>query len=111
MIERADEQHLVGELGARSDEGSECAGGGQFVGAAEIGDHPLAHGRPFALVLDNLHIAAVAGFLEAEEHGPSRASTTEEARLLFKSGQAGAIDHNFASATSTFSRRGSAISR
>jgi hypothetical protein len=77
MIERADEQHLVGELGARSDEGSECAGGGQFVGAAEIGDHPLAHGRPFALVLDNLHIAAVAGLLEAEEHGPSQSSTTE----------------------------------
>jgi hypothetical protein len=62
MIERADEQHLVGELGA---------GGGQFVDAAEIGDHRLAHGRPFALVLDDLHIAAVAGLLKAEEHGPS----------------------------------------
>jgi hypothetical protein len=42
-----------------------------------FGDHPLAHGRPFALVLDNLHIAAVAGLLEAEEHGPSQSSTTE----------------------------------
>jgi hypothetical protein len=28
--------------------------GGQLVGAAEIGDHPLAHGRAVARVLDDL---------------------------------------------------------
>ena len=71
MIERADEQHLVGELGARGDEGSERTGGGQFVGAAEIGDDFLAHSGAVSLVLDDLHVAAFAGLLEAEEHGPS----------------------------------------
>ena len=64
------EQHLVGELGARGDQRGERAGGGQFVGAAEIGDHRLAHRRAVALVLDDLHVAALAGLLEAEEHGP-----------------------------------------
>ena len=77
LVERIDQQHLIGELGARGDERSERAGGGQLVGAAEIGDHPLAHGRAVARVLDDLHIAALAGLLEAEEHGPSLSSTTE----------------------------------
>ena len=49
-------------------------------------DHPLgsfqvgigvAHGRAVARVLDDLHVAALAGPLEAEEHGPSLSSTTE----------------------------------
>ena len=44
----------------RDDERSERAGGRQFVGAAEIGDDPLAHGGAFALVLDDLHVAARA---------------------------------------------------
>ena len=77
LVERIDQQHLIGELGARGNERSERAGGGQLVGAAEIGDHPLAHGRAVARVLDDLHIAALAGPLEAEEHGPSLSSTTE----------------------------------
>jgi hypothetical protein len=71
LVERGDEQHLVGKLGARGDEGSERAGGGQFVGAAQIGDHSLAYGGAVAPVLDDLHIAALAGRLEAEEHGRS----------------------------------------
>jgi hypothetical protein len=37
-----------------------AAGGDQFVGAAEIGDHPLAHRRAVALVFDDLHVAALA---------------------------------------------------
>src|SRR5271165_5570241 len=36
---------------------SERAGGGQLVGAAEIGDHTLAHGRAVARVLDDLHVS------------------------------------------------------
>ncbi len=70
LVERINQQHLIGELGPRGDEGSERAGGGQFVGAAEIGDHPLAHRRAVAFVLDDLDVAALAGLLEAEEHGP-----------------------------------------
>ena len=77
LVERMDQQHLIGELGARGDERSERAGGGQLVGAAEIGDHPLAHGGAVARVLDDLHVAALAGLLEAEAHGPSLSSTTE----------------------------------
>ena len=77
LVERVDQQHLIGELGARGDERSERAGGGQFVGPADIGDHLLAHGRAVALVLDDLHVAALAGLLEAEEHGPSLSSTTD----------------------------------
>jgi hypothetical protein len=76
LVERIDE-HLIGELCARGDERRERAGGGQLVGAAEIGDHPLAHGGAVARVLDDLHVAALAGLLEAEEHGPSLSSTTE----------------------------------
>ncbi len=81
LVERGDEQHLVGELGARGEERSERAGSGQFVGAAEVGDHPLADGGAVALVLDDLHVAALAGGLEAEEHGRSRSSTTESESL------------------------------
>ena len=77
LVERIDQQHLIGELVARGNERSQRAGGGQLVGAAEIGDHPLAHGRAVARVLDDLHIAALAGPFEAEEHGPSLSSTTE----------------------------------
>ena len=77
LVEHIDQQHLIGELGARGNERSQRAGGGQPVGAAEIGDHPLAHGRAVARVLDDLHVAALAGPLEAEEHGPSLSSTTE----------------------------------
>ena len=42
LVERVDEQHLIGELGPRSDERGERAGGGRLVGAADIGDHSLA---------------------------------------------------------------------
>src|SRR5271165_1115503 len=77
LVESVDEQHLVGELGRRSDERGERARGAQFVGTAEIGDHPLADGGAVARVLDDLHVAALAGSLEAEEHGPSLSSTTE----------------------------------
>jgi hypothetical protein len=71
LIERADQQDLVGEPGPRGDERGERAGGGQFVGAAEIGDHSLADGGAVAPVLDDLDVTALAGRLEAEEHGRS----------------------------------------
>src|SRR5208337_850093 len=71
LVERMNQQHLIGELGARGDERSERAGGGQLVGAAEIGDHLLADSGAVAPVLDDLHVAALAGLLEAEEHGRS----------------------------------------
>jgi hypothetical protein len=74
LVERVDEQDLIGKLGARGKKRGERAGGGQVVGAAEIGDHPLTHGGAFAFVLDDLDVAAVARLLEAEEHG---ALTTE----------------------------------
>jgi hypothetical protein len=72
-----DQQHLIGELGARGDERSERAGGGQRVGAA-VRQRVIANlGRAVAPVLDDLYVAALAGLLEAEEHGPSLSSTTE----------------------------------
>ena len=54
---------MIGELGPRSDERGERAGGGQLVGAADIGDHSLADGGAVAFVLDDLHVAAFAGLL------------------------------------------------
>ncbi len=93
LVERVDQQQLIGELCARGDERSQPAGGGQFVGAAEIGDHPLAHRRAVALVLDDLHAAALAGGLEAEEHGRSpiehhgiRVATKSQAQKSCKRG-------------------------
>ena len=83
LVQRVDQQDLIGELGARGDQRSERAGGRQFVGAAEIGDHRLAHGRAVALVLDDLHVAALAGLLEAEEHG-ALAIEHHEIRLAAK---------------------------
>jgi hypothetical protein len=74
LVERVDEQDLIGELGARGKKRGKRAGGGQVVGAAEIGDDGLALARAFAFVLDDLDVAAVARLLETEEHG---ALTTE----------------------------------
>ena len=56
---------------------TECSTDRDVFGAAEIGDHPLADGRAVASVLDDLYIAAFAGLLEAEEHGPSLGCSTE----------------------------------
>ena len=88
-----DQQHLIGELGPRGDQRGERAGGRQFVGAAEIGDHPLADRRAVAFVLDDLDVAALAGLLEAEKHGPSaiehhgiRVFTKHQAQKLCKRG-------------------------
>ena len=69
FVERVDEKHLIGELGSRGKQRGQCAGGDEFVGAAEIGDDGLAHGTIDALVLDDLNIGAFAGLLDAEEHG------------------------------------------
>ena len=41
--------------------------------------------RAVALVLDDLDVAALAGLLEAEEHGPSLSSTTESTRRQISS--------------------------
>ena len=43
-VERADEQHLVSELGAGRKQRGKCAGRDEIVGAPEIGDDRLAHG-------------------------------------------------------------------
>ena len=71
LVERADEQHLVSELGAGRKQRGKCAGRDEIVGAPEIGDDGLAHGTINALVLDHLDISAIAGLLDAEEHGAS----------------------------------------
>jgi hypothetical protein len=68
LFERVEQQHLIGELGARCQQRRQGAGGGELVGAAEIGDHRLAHGTIDAPVLDDLQIAALTGLLDAEEH-------------------------------------------
>ena len=54
LVERADEQHLVSELGPRRKQRGKCAGGDEIVGAPEIGDDGLAHGAINVLVLDHL---------------------------------------------------------
>ena len=69
FVQRVDEKHLIGELGSRGEQRSQCAGGGEFVGAAEIGDDGLAHGAVDAFVLNDLNVAPFAGLFEAEEHG------------------------------------------
>ena len=80
LVERVDEQHLIGKLGAGSDERGERAGE-----AANSSARPTLaitlwrDGGAVALVLDDLHVAAFAGLLEAEEHGPL-SSTTESDR-------------------------------
>src|SRR5208283_1347717 len=81
LIEGGDQHHLVGELGARGEQRGERAGGFELVGAAERGDDTLAHGALDALVLDDLHVSAFAGLLEAEEHGGPR--KTEHHRIRF----------------------------
>ena len=58
FVQRVDEKHLIGELGSRGKQRSQCARGGEFVRTAEIGDDGLAHGTIDALVLDNLNISA-----------------------------------------------------
>ena len=81
FVERVDEQHLIGELGARSEQGGQCSRSAKLIGAAKRGDDRLAHGAVDALVFDDLHIGAFAGLFEAEEHGPSQQSTTESDSL------------------------------
>jgi len=41
LVERADEQYLVGELGPGSQQRGESAGGDQIVGASQSGLHPV----------------------------------------------------------------------
>ena len=77
FVERVDEQHLIGELGARSEQGGQRSRSVKLIGAAKSGDHGLAHGAVDALVFDDPHIGAFAGLFEAEEHGPSQQDTME----------------------------------
>jgi hypothetical protein len=69
LVERADEQHLVSELGPGSQQRGESAGGDQIVGAPQISDDGLPYSAVDAVVLDHLNVGAWAGFLDAEEHG------------------------------------------
>ena len=48
----------------------------EFIGAAEGGDHGLADGAAFALVLDNLQVAARPELLDTEEHDVPLQDTT-----------------------------------
>ena len=82
LIEGGDEHHLVGELGARGQQRSKGAGSFELVGAAERRDDALAHGSVDALVLDDLHVSAFAGLLEAEEHGGPRRREHHEIRFV-----------------------------
>src|SRR5450756_291841 len=68
LVERVDEQHLVGELGAGGEQRGESAGRNEVVGAPQIGDDGLAHGAVDALVLDHLDVGATVGLFDAEEH-------------------------------------------
>ena len=82
MIERGDQQRLVGELGARGERRGKGAGGFELIGAAERGDDALAQGAINALVLDDLHVRAFAGLLEAEEHGGPRSGEHHGIRFV-----------------------------
>ena len=55
------------------DESSEASAPDAMRSSArpEIGDDRLAHGAVNALVLDHLDVGAIAGLLDAEEHGAS----------------------------------------
>jgi hypothetical protein len=65
----ASSSSVIGELGSGGEQRSQCAGGNEFVVAAEIGDDGLAHGAVDAFVLGDLNVAAFAGLFEAEERG------------------------------------------
>jgi hypothetical protein len=67
--EGGEEHDLVAEAGAGGEQGSQSAGGGEFVGAADGGDDVLAVDAVLAAVLDDLEVGAGPGGLEAEEHG------------------------------------------
>ncbi len=84
LIEGGDQHHLVGELGPRGEQRGERAGGFELVGAAERGDDTLAHGALDALVLDDLHVSAFAGLLEAEEHGGPRKAEHHRFRFYLR---------------------------
>ena len=51
--------HLVGEPGAGSEQCRQGTGRDQRLGAAEIGNHRLAHGAT-TLVLDDLEVGTLA---------------------------------------------------
>jgi hypothetical protein len=57
VVQRVDEERLIGELGSGGKRRSQCARGDALVGAAEIGDDGLAHGAVDAFVLDDLNVA------------------------------------------------------
>src|SRR5215469_15222893 len=77
LIERLQQQHLVGELGARGEQCGQRTRRDQRLGTAEIGNHRLAHGAANAAALDNLNVGARARLLNPKEHrSPPMRSTT-----------------------------------
>lgn len=69
VVEGGEQQDLLAEPGTRGEESGEPARGSELIEAADGGDDLLADGATFAVVLDQLQVAARAGGLEAEEHG------------------------------------------
>src|SRR5215469_17497956 len=82
LIERLQQQHLVSELGARSEQCGQGTGRDQRLGAAEIGNDRLAHGATKAVVLDNLKVGTRPRLLNAEEH---HSSNTEHYDIIILS--------------------------
>ena len=76
LLQRADEQDLVSELGPGSQQRGESAGGDQIVGAPLIGHDRLPYGAVDASVLHHLNVGARAGFLMRKNMAPPKQSTT-----------------------------------
>src|SRR6516162_2246632 len=85
-IERLQQQHLVGELGARGEQCGQCTGRDQRLGTAEIGNHRLAHGAANTAALDNLNVGTLPRLLDSEEHRspPIRSTTISSFSTLIK---------------------------
>jgi hypothetical protein len=75
-LQRGEQQHLLAlprSGGKQRGQATTCC---EFIGAAKGGDHGLADGAAFALVLDDLQVAARPGLLDTEKHGVPLQDTT-----------------------------------
>ena len=77
LVERVDEQHLIGELGPEAMREASAPEARNSSARPTLAITLWRTAAPSRLVLDDLHVAAFAGLLEAEEHGPSLSSTTD----------------------------------
>ena len=60
---------MLGEAGARGEQGVELAGGLEQIEATEGGQDPLFGLAVVPVVLDELEVAAGSGGFDTEEHG------------------------------------------